>query len=152
MGQLGSLGYHLNRGRNRAWASIVAIAQASAARGAYGLANRALSISLGQGGKLGLNPGITAATEAASAYNQTRVTIVSQLPRRVREELWVRRETAGDPQVCDRCLDADGLVAPADVGVQPSIPAHAKCRCSDTIISKGEAESLIAYGWSQKQD
>lgn len=139
-------GFSLNLDRDWAWNKLEPLAQASAARAAHGIVNRDISGALGQGTADGLRLESVATTEAATAYNATRDEVIGQLPKKVADELWVRRDTAGDRRVCDVCERASGQVAPASVGVQPKAPVHGRCRCTDTVISREEA-GISAQAW-----
>ena len=136
---LGAVGYRLPEAAEQVWDRLAQQAETSAARGAHGIVNRMLAEELGQGGKLSLNLEGVAASESAEAYNRARDEVVARLPQHVRDELWLRRETAGDRNVCGRCERLDGKIAPVSVGISPLVPLHSKCRCTDTIISHDEA-------------
>jgi hypothetical protein len=136
---LGSVGYQISDSAERAWERLAQQAETAAARGAHGIANRMLAEELGQGGKLGLNLEGVSASEAAEAYNRAREEVIDRLPQHIKDELWLRRDTAGDRAVCGRCERLDGRIAPMSVGISPMVPLHAKCRCTDTIISHDEA-------------
>lgn len=139
--QLEAVGFGAGTGPSfgRVWGKLSDLAETSAARGAHGIVNRMLAEELGQGGKLGLNLEGVAASEAAEAYNRARDEVIDRLPKNVQDELWLRRETAGDRNVCGRCERLDGRIAPARVGISPRTPLHSKCRCTDSIISHDEA-------------
>jgi|GEM_PF-5803585 hypothetical protein len=151
---LGAVGYRLPEAAEQVWDRLAQQAETSAARGAHGIVNRMLAEELGQGGKLGLNLEGVAASEAAEAYNRARDEVVARLPQHVRDELWLRRDTAGDRAVCGRCERLDGKIAPISVGISPLVPLHSKCRCTDTIISHDEAMAYadaLAYPERGKQ-
>ncbi len=79
-----------------------------------------------------------AAWEAAQAFNETRRSEIAALHPRVKRALYLRWDTAGDRRVCDACMDMDGHIVRASVGFKTPAPLHAKCRCTETIITATE--------------
>jgi hypothetical protein len=80
-----------------------------------------------------------ASWEADQAFNESRRRALLELPPRVRAELWLRWDTAGDDAVCPSCFEMEGHTVRASQGFDHPPPLHGKCRCSETIITAGEA-------------
>lgn len=78
-----------------------------------------------------------AAWEADQAFNQARRESLERLPKKLRDKLWLRWDTAGD-QVCPQCDKLDGRTVPIDEGFDPPAPLHGNCRCTETILTAAE--------------
>lgn len=117
------------------------IASATIAQGAHAIAAAELAGEIdGQSDNTAAKAATVASVLAVTAFTRTRDAFVARLPKGKREELWVRRDTAGDRRVCPACDRMDGDTAPASVGLSPKAPLHPNCRCTDTLISREEAE------------
>lgn len=133
--QLTSIGYQQRVTVGR---SFIGDSEIAARAEAHAVTSRWLESQVPDGRQFLPNLERRAAWEADQAFNQARREAIDRLPHRVKANLWLRWDTAGDRRVCPRCDRMDGQFARATEGFNPGAPLHGGCRCTETILAADE--------------